>query len=68
MSHVVELGRIMEIHFEFDKMTTHPMTKALHPGRQVEFFVTLPENKKLPIGWCGQVLPKVLRNYEIEGP
>ena len=68
MSHVVELGRIMEIHFEFDKMTNHPMANALHPGRRVQFFVTLPENKKLPIGWCGQVHPKVLRNYEIEGP
>jgi phenylalanyl-tRNA synthetase beta chain len=72
MSHVQEIGRVTGVALAFEKMTEnhslgHPVAKALHPGRRVEFFIILENKEKLPIGWCGEFHPKVLRNYEIDG-
>ncbi|MES2613786.1 MAG: phenylalanine--tRNA ligase subunit beta [Bdellovibrionota bacterium] len=72
ISHVVELGRISGVKLEYKKMalnqdnSSHPMAPALHPGKRVEFYVQLSENEKYPLGWCGELHPKVTRQYEIE--
>lgn len=78
MGHVAELARRVGISLEFCRITQelepktkemvfHPMAAALHPGRSLGLFVHL-ETGRIPVGWCGELHPKVLRNYEISEP
>lgn len=73
MGHVHELGRRVGVSLEFCHMSQdthtkekvfHPMASSLHPGRSLALFACL-DQKRVPIGWCGELHPKVLRNYDI---
>ncbi len=69
MAHVEETARLLGITLEKEKMQTfecHPFADALHPGRRVKFSALLGNQTKVPVGFCGQLHPRVAKNYGIE--
>lgn len=46
----------------------HPIAKALHPGKRVNFFTVDENNGPVSLGWAGELHPKVMRNYDIDVP
>lgn len=68
LAHVLDLAKRQGVTLKMKKMdnTSHPMANTLHPGRRVQFYVELNDQKILPIAWCGELHPKSLRKYEIE--
>lgn len=46
----------------------HPFAGALHPGRRVGFYLQSENNNWISLGWCGEIHPQTMRNYEIDVP
>lgn len=51
-----------------DCLKFHPFANALHPGRRVGFYLQNEHKEWVSIGWCGELHPQTMRNYEIDVP
>lgn len=68
MAHVIALGTCLGLKLHRQVLDSdHPMFSALHPGKAVGFFLCDGKNQvNTPVGWCGELHPKVLRSYDIQ--
>ncbi|WGL60866.1 phenylalanine--tRNA ligase subunit beta [Pigmentibacter sp. JX0631] len=53
---------------ESEDLKFHPFAAALHPGRRVGIYLKSQNNEFVSVGWCGELHPQTMRNYEIDVP
>lgn len=54
---------------ETQDLKFHPFAAALHPGRRVGIFLKSQQSDEfISVGWCGELHPQTMRNYEIDVP
>lgn len=77
MSHLTEICLSIGIDVVFLRIASskhkndvmyHPIANTLHPGKSIGIYVHDENNNLIPIGWAGELHPKVMRNYEIDTP